>query len=585
MRLATRLFASIALLVAAAVVGSIIATDILLRRHLEAEIADELEREARLLTVFTPADSSKWPEFAALAGGRLGRRVTLIDPEGHVRGDTEFDRASLSRLQNHRDRPEVRAALDSASGVGMSQRLSASTNERQMYVAVRGGPPGLAVVRVSTTLAIVDAQVHAWQRAVAAAGLVMLLAAALVAWLLAGFLARPLLNITAAARDIATGRAAEFPDVRVPELANHVDALRAMHHELERRFDDLRREREESRTLLESLSDGVLAADRRGIVVSINAAARRLLGYGPSEPLPPLAELFHDRQHRALMREIMAGGVVDRRELDFGDRSVVVSARPFEDGGTLLVLNDVTDVRRLETIRRDFVANVSHELKTPLTAIAGYAETLAGETPASSGGEGESQRFAQVILENAQRMQRLVDDLLDLSRIESGGWRPEPENVDVEAAAREAWNPFAARATERGVRFETAVKNSAATAAVDPDALRQIFTNLFDNALRHTQPKGSIRVVVERAPPGKDGGCVLIRVADTGSGIPADHLPRIFERFYRVDPGRSRHEGGTGLGLAIVKHLVEAHGGRMEAESELGRGTTILLYFPVVTQS
>jgi signal transduction histidine kinase len=578
-RLATRLFASIALLVAAAVVGSIIATDILLRRHLEAEIADELQREARLLAVFTPADSSKWPEFAALAGGRLGRRVTLIDPEGHVRGDTEFDRASLSHLQNHRDRPEVRAALDSASGVGMNQRLSASTNERQMYVAVRGGPPGLAVVRVSTTLAIVDAQVHAWQRAVAAAGLVMLLAAALVAWMLAGFLARPLLNITAAARDIATGRAAELPDVSVPELANHVDALRAMHHELERRFDDLRREREESRTLLESLSDGVLAADRRGIVVSINAAARRLLGYGPAEPLPPLAELFHDRQHRALMREIMAGGVVDRRELDFGDRSVVVSARPFEDGGTLLVLNDVTDVRRLETIRRDFVANVSHELKTPLTAIAGYAETLAAETPASS----ETQRFAQVILENAQRMQRLVDDLLDLSRIESGGWQPEPENVDVETAAREAWNPFAARASERGVRFETAVKNSAASAPVDPDALRQIFTNLFDNALRHTQPKGSIRVVAERA--GKDGRCVLIRVADTGSGIPADHLPRIFERFYRVDPGRSRQEGGTGLGLAIVKHLVEAHGGRVEAESELGRGTTILLYFPVVTQS
>src|SRR2546430_7265494 len=156
------------------------------------------------------------------------------------------------------------------------------------------------------------------------------------------------------------------------------------------------------------------------------------------------------------MREIMAGGVVDRRALDFGDRSVVVSARPFEDGGTLLVLNDVTDVRRLETIRRDFVANVSHELKTPLTAIAGYAETLAGETPASSGGEGESQRFAQVILENAQRMQRLVDDLLDLSRIESGGWRPEPENVDVEAAAREAWGPLTAPATERGARFETA---------------------------------------------------------------------------------------------------------------------------------
>ena len=581
MSLATRLFASIALLVAAAVVGSIIATDMLLRRHLEAEIATELEREARLLTLLTPVDSSRWPEFAGDAGRRLARRVTLIDPEGHARGDTEFDRASLSRLQNHRDRPEVRAALDSASGVGMNQRLSASTNERQMYVAVRGGPPGLAVVRVSTTLAVVDAQVHAWQRAVAAAGLVMLLLAAVVAWLLARFLARPLLRITTAARDIAAGRAAEFPDVRAPELAHHVDALRAMHHELERRFDDLRREREESRTLLESLSDGVLAADSRGVVVSINAAARKLLGYGPREPLPPLGELFHDRQHRTLMREIMAGGIVDRRELDFGDRSVVVSARPFEDGGTLLVLNDVTDVRRLETIRRDFVANVSHELKTPLTAIAGYAETLAAETPAAS----ESQRFAQVILENAQRMQRLVDDLLDLSRIESGGWQPEPETVEIESAAREAWRPFAARAGEREVRFETAVKNGAATVPVDPDALRQIFTNLFDNALRHTQPKGSIRVLAERAD--RKGSGVLIRVADTGSGIAADHLPRIFERFYRVDPGRSRQEGGTGLGLAIVKHLVEAHGGRVEAESELGRGTSILLYFPasLVTQS
>src|SRR5438045_1882509 len=580
MRLATRLFASIALLVAAAVVGSIIATVLRLRRQPEAGIALELQREARVLAMLAPADSSKWPEFAARTGGRLGRRVTLIDPEGHVRGDTEFDRASLSRLQNHRDRPEVRAALDSASGVGMDQRLSASTNERQMYVAVRGGPPGLAVVRVSTSLAMLDAQVHAWQRAVAATGLVMLLLAALVAWLLAGLLARPLLRITAAARDIATGRAAVFPDVRVPELANHVDALRAMHHELERRFDDLRREREESRTLLESLSDGVLAADRRGTIVSINAAARRLLGYGTSELLPPLTELFHDRQHRTLMREILAGGVVDRRELDFGDRSVVVSARPFEDGGTLLVLNDVTDVRRLETIRRDFVANVSHELKTPLTAIAGYAETLAAETSASSGGE--SQRFAQVILENAQRMQRLVDDLLDLSRIESGGWQPHAENVDVEAAARDAWNPFAARAGERGVRFETAVQN-AVTAPVDPDALRQIFTNLFDNALRHTQPNGLIRVIAENA--GKDGSGVRIRVADSGSGIPAEPLPRIFERFYRVDPGRSRHEGGTGLGLAIVKHLVEAHGGRVEAQSELGRGTRILLYFPIVTQS
>jgi signal transduction histidine kinase len=576
MKLATRLFASIALLVAAAVVASIVAADVVLRRHLEAEIARELEREARLVAAVAPRDSSQWPEFAILAGQRLGRRVTLIDAEGHVRGDTEFDRISLARLENHRSRPEVRAVLDSNAGVGVNQRLSASTNEPQLYVAVRDGPPGLAVVRVSAPLVSVDALVHAVQRAVWFSGLLLLLAAALVAWLLARVLARPMLRIAAAARDIAAGRVADFPDVQVPELAHQVDALRAMHHELERRFDDLRREREESHTLVESLSDGVLAADQRGVIVSANAAARQLLGYGPTESLPPLAELFHDRPHRALMREVLAGTVVERRELDLGDSTVVISARPLEGGGTLLVLSDVTDLRRLETIRRDFVANVSHELKTPLTAIAGYAETLASEAAEDS----DTGRFAEIIVEHTERMQRLVDDLLDLSRIESGGWRPEPEPVDVEPAAREAWRPFVERAAEQRVDFDTSVKDSGGSISVDPEALRQIFTNLFDNALRHTQPGGRVRVLA--APAGDQ---VLVRVSDTGSGISAEHLPRIFERFYRVDPGRSREEGGTGLGLAIVKHLVEAHGGSVSAESELGRGTTVLLTFPAVTES
>jgi signal transduction histidine kinase len=319
----------------------------------------------------------------------------------------------------------------------------------------------------------------------------------------------------------------------------------------------------------------VLAADPRGVVVSTNSAARRLLGYGPTEPLPPLAELFHDRPHRVLMKEVLAGAVVERRELELGGGTVVISARPLEGGGTLLVLSDVTDLRRLETIRRAFVANVSHELKTPLTAIAGYAETLASEATDDS----DAGRFAEIIVDHARRMQRLVDDLLDLSRIESGGWQPEPEPVAIEPAARDAWSPFVERAAERGVEFETTVTDSAGTIDVDPEALRQIFTNLFDNALRHTSRGGRVRVLAAQAD-----GDVVLRVSDTGTGISAEHLPRIFERFYRVDPGRSRQEGGTGLGLAIVKHLVEAHGGSVAAESELGRGTTVLLTFPVVTQ-
>jgi two-component system, OmpR family, phosphate regulon sensor histidine kinase PhoR len=573
MRLVTRLFLSISLLVAAAVTGSFIAVDAVLRRDLEAETAATLEAEARLLGGALPADSTRWPEIARAAGRDLGRRVTLIDSTGRVRGDAEFDRAALAGLENHAGRPEVRAALD--SGVGRAERLSASTNARQLYVAVRAGPPGIAVVRVSASLAAIDARIHVLQRAALGAGFLMLVAAGLVAWLLARALARPLDLIATAAHDFAAGRPAVLPDSRIPELSRHVDALRAMHEDLDDRFAELRREREESRTLLEALSDGVIAADARGAIVSCNAAARRLLDFRPGDPLPPLTELFHDQPHRALIREVLEGRAVERREMDMGERTVLISGRTLPDGGALLVMSDVTDMRRLETMRRDFVANVSHELKTPLTAIAGYAETLAAEADPAS----QSAGFAATIGQNAHRMQLLVDGLLDLSRIESGHWQPQRSIVEIDAAARDAWAPFAERAEAAHIRFDAAVPRDAHALSADPDALRQVFTNLFDNALRHTPAGGAIRVAAELSSDG-----VTVSVTDSGNGIPAEHLPRIFERFYRVDQGRARHQGGTGLGLAIVKHLVEAHGGRVEAESALGRGTTIRLHLPAVTK-
>jgi len=213
-----------------------------------------------------------------------------------------------------------------------------------------------------------------------------------------------------------------------------------------------------------------------------------------------------------------------------------------------------------------------------LTSIAGYAETIAAEAEAES----PARHFAGTILANAKRMQRLVEDLLDLSKIESGGWRPVPRVVELSAAARDAWSPFAEAADDRGVSFELEIPASISL-AVDPDALRQILSNLYDNSLRHTPRGGAI--TVWSAPAGEG---VVIEVRDTGSGIAAEHLPRIFERFYRADPARSRDQGGTGLGLAIVKHLVEAHSGRVDAESAPGRGTTIRIVLPPptsVTQS
>ncbi len=568
MKLATRLFVMTSLLAAAAVGGLTIAADRLLRRYLEDEVARGLEREARLVAALLPADSLRWPDFARALGARIGQRVTLIDAKGKVRGDTEFDRASMDRLENHLLRPEVQEAL--SAGVGRAERVSASTNERRMYVAVRGGPDGPAVVRVSTTLAAVDAQVAAVQRAVAFVGLVALLAAGALAWLLSREVLKPLVQLGGAARAIADARRPAFPDSSIPEVAQHIVALRAMHQQLDQRFADLVREREETATLIETMADGVVAADARGTIVTLNQAARRLLGYGPDDPFPALAELFHEKAARDLVATVLSGDEAEPQELERVGHTLLVTGRALPNGGGLLVIRDVTELRRLEAMRRDFVANVSHELKTPLTSIAGYAETLASEASPGT----QTERFVRPILSNARRMHRLVDDLLDLSRIESGRWQPDPERVDVRGLADEAWAAFADRARERRIQFTTAVGNVRYVTA-DSEALRQVLTNLLDNALRHTPPGGRITVSLEPAPGG-----VTVSVADTGSGIAPEHLPRIFERFYRADPGRSREEGGTGLGLAIVKHLVEAHGGRVEAHSSLGRGTTIRMFFP-----
>jgi signal transduction histidine kinase len=237
----------------------------------------------------------------------------------------------------------------------------------------------------------------------------------------------------------------------------------------------------------------------------------------------------------------------------------------------VLVLHDLTEVRRLEAVRRDFVANVSHELKTPLTSISGYAETLLDD-----GADVETvRRFAGTILSNARRMQRLVDDLLDLSRIEAGRWQPTRTEVDVAAVARESWASLARRADAGRVELALDLSPDADVLHADLDAVRQVLTNLLDNSLRYTPPGGRITCLSRRV-----AGGVAMSIRDDGPGITREHLPRIFERFYRADPSRSREEGGTGLGLAIVKHLVEAHGGRVSAESERGRGTTVTCVFP-----
>jgi two-component system phosphate regulon sensor histidine kinase PhoR len=418
----------------------------------------------------------------------------------------------------------------------------------------------------------VDATVHRAQAAVGWAALIALGAGLLLALFAGRSIARPLTEITQAANAIAAGRPPRFPHSGIPDVDALVSALREMHGQLNDRFEQLRRDQAEISAVIGSMVEGVVAADARGRVVTANAALRRLLGYREDEPLPELPQLFRAKAARDVVDAVMRGEAIDGREVELEGRTLLATGRPLPQGGVVLVLHDLTEVRRLEAVRRDFVANVSHELKTPLTSISGYAETLVSDKPDAATAE----RFLDVILGNARRMQRLVDSLLDLSRIESGSWRPTLERIDLGNLARETWAGLAARATAARVGFELDLEpGRGAVIDADADALRQVLTNLFDNALRYTPAGGKVACRLRRA----DGGSV-VSVVDSGSGIPREHLTRVFERFYRADPSRSRDEGGTGLGLSIVKHLVEAHGGRVWAESELGSGTTISAFLP-----
>ena len=539
-----------------------------LRQDLVGEIGRTLVSEAALVRAALPADSTRWPELVHRLANQIKHRITLIDRDGWVRADSDFPPGPLPAIENHAHRPEVQSAL--AGRTGISSRRSKTVGRLLLYVAIPGGP---GVVRVAAGLDQVDDVVGRAQKAVSGAALLALLIGSLLALAAGRSIARPLIEIGSAARDIAAGAPPRFPRSGVPDIDSLVQALRQMHQQLVDRFEELRREQAETAALVESMVEGVIAADERGRIITANPAARRLLGYQTGDPLPGLPELFRVKAAREVVDAVLAGHPVQDRELEMDGGVFLMNARPLPSGGAVLVIHDLTDTRRLETMRRDFVANVSHELKTPLTSISGYAETLLSDSPDPE----TTRRFLSTILGNARRMQRLVDNLLDLARIESGHWQPEYETVDLGSAATAAWSALGDRRTAQSLEFTLDIGAGARTVTADNDAIGQVLTNLFDNAVRYTPDGGK---VVFRSRP--DRGGVAISVSDTGSGIVREHLPRIFERFYRSDPSRSRDEGGTGLGLAIVKHLVEAHGGRVSAESSRGVGTTITCWFPSV---
>ncbi|HET7458033.1 MAG TPA: ATP-binding protein, partial [Gemmatimonadaceae bacterium] len=555
MRLVHRLLLGSLLVVGVLVVLVVTLLDRRLHTRLLEESRQGLTREASLVaSQWTPAVASD--VLADAAGAALGHRVTLVDSAGVVEGDSEFDGPALARLQNHARRPEIVQARD--SGVGYSRRVSPSAGDDEIYVAVRAAR-GFA--RVSMQTRSMEEIFDRARQDVYGAGFVALLAALGLSVLFARSVSRPIVELRDVATALAAGDLTRRPALSAPgEVGDLANATYRLAEQLGSRLAALEAEESLSGALFDALNEGAFALNAQHAVVRINNSGRRLLGVRAAVPFS--ADLLpRERTLREALAAAMRGSATEPVELALGDRTLLLTARPLAGGGAVLALLDLTPVRRLEAVRRDFVANVSHELRTPLTIVSGFAETLDEDHALP---EEQRRHFVRTIRANATRMQRIVDDLLDLSRIESGGWVPNPTRVDTRAAAVDAMAPCRADAEKKGLRLDVEVPLDAATLDADPTAVRQVLANLVENAVRHTA-SGSVTVFGERG----EGG-VWIGVRDTGSGIPAEHLPRVFERFYRVDAARSRAQGGTGLGLSIVRHLVEAHGGRVRAESQVG---------------
>jgi two-component system phosphate regulon sensor histidine kinase PhoR len=499
-------------------------------------------------------------------GAATGTRLTIIAADGRVLGDSDLTAAEVETVEAHGNRPEVREAL--AGRTGSARRYSTTLAADMLYLAAPfERPDARGAVRVARSLASIDEELARLYGMLALAGLLGLGLAAGIAWISSRRFSRALERLVEYTRRMAEGSGREpFSEDRQDEFGGIAGSVYRLAQQLEDQVETLARERDRFEAVLDGMSEAVIALDREGRVHVVNRAGIRLLGLGEQPAGRTLLETIRVPELHALATRLEPGGD-DTAEFDLptpdAPRVLARGARR-RSGETVLVLLDVTELRRLETVRRDFVANVSHELRTPVAVIRANAETLAGgaidDPPAA-------RRFLASMVASAERLSRLIADLLDISRIESGTLELDFRPVPVGEAFGRARTAMAERAAARSIAL-TVVDVPDLAVRADPRALDQVLSNLVDNAVKYTPEGGHVRLGARRTD-----GRVRLEVSDDGPGVEPRHRERLFERFYRVDPGRSREMGGTGLGLAIVKHLVTAMGGSVHMVPAPERGS------------
>ena len=535
-------------------------------RSIRAQIESSMQERTRLFAQRVQNDRGTPIQQLVDQVGKAGNaRATVIQTDGKVLADSD---ANADAMENHATRPEFIEALQHGR-LGMSQRFSHTLGVDFLYVAV---PIPGGAVRMAYPLSAIQETTRAIRSTLVRASLLAVLIAILLSAFAAQSVAGRLRRIVEFAERVSAGDlSARITDYGSDEISQVATALDVTARKLEQSFAEVENGRNQLETVLNSMQDAVVAISADKKVQWANGVMFRYAG-GAVRNGAPVIETVRDPEFLRAMEEAIKTRTVHtaRAASIWPGKTFQLTAAPMFGGGVVVVLHDLTEVERVEKTRRDFIANVSHELRTPLTSVQGYAETLLDPaTPQEQGRE-----FLEIIHKNAARMTRLTEDLLTLARVESGEKEFAFAAVPASQLVRDAMQNFREIARSRGIELGVETTTDRCVSA-DVDAIQQVLANLVDNALKYGGSGGKVVLGTREA-----GNGVEFYVRDLGPGIASEHLPRLFERFYRVDKARSRESGGTGLGLAIAKHIIMAHGGSIRADSRLGHGSTFLFTLP-----
>lgn len=551
-------------------------------------LRDSLTDQVELISIFIdPAviaakDKKRVQDILMNLRPRYSARITLMHADGEVLGDSEQTWEELRRIDNHKERPEIREAL--RGGFGSGTRFSQTVRKNMLYVAIPVYSENqiIGVLRLAQPLTHVKKVTDAFQRPIFLVTAIMVGITLLFGFLLYRYVTRRIWHVAKAGLEIAGGNL----NYRVhldtdDELRMLGDAMNRMAVKLSDRIKEAEEEKRKMAVILENMSEGVIAVDtNRGIVIA-NASSRGILGLGEKQIQgKTLLEVIQNAKIDEMAETVARDGSNLSAEIEFfnGERkmlkvNVAGIRNPHGMIRTILVFHDVTQLRRLEKTRQEFVANVSHELRTPLTSIKGFIETLlAGDLK----NEGQTKRFLEMMEEDASRLTRLINDLLEMSKIESNKVPLRLESLDLSVEIQKVLTTLMPEITARNILVRQEDLKGMPQVMADRDRLKQVLVNLIENAIKFNQDHGEIRFGHKLR-----GDQIEISVKDTGIGIPEDAVPRVFERFYRVDKARSREMGGTGLGLSIVKHIVEAHGGQVSCHNRPGEGSCFSFSLPL----